>query len=142
MMDPVSIIAGVFSLASAAAQISKAISHLRHSGELPARVYALKNEVSDLEVVLRQVGHGLEQNVLTLGNEPGPLESILVRTKNRLADLGNALERAANVYSGGKFKFISKNAVLLKEKSLLENIQQDIHSAKVTLNLMLGAANS
>ena len=64
MADPLSLVASMIAIATAAAQISKAISRLRNFGEVPIRVYAIKNEVSDLEGVLRHVEHAPEQNSL------------------------------------------------------------------------------
>ncbi len=142
MADPLSVAASVITLATAAAQISKAISRLRHFGEVPGRVYALKNEVSDLEVVLRQVGYALEEKSLASGNEGGSVERILARTKSHLADLAKALERVANACAGGKVKIISKTAIWWKEKTLFQGFHEDIRSVKATLNLMLGTANS
>ena len=142
MADPLSVTASVIALATAAAQISKAISRLRHFGEVPGRVYILKNEVSDLEVVLRQVGQALEQHSLAVDNEHGSLEPLLLRAKGHLTDLARALERIANACAGGKVKIISKTAIWWKEKSLFEGFQKDLRSVKATLNLMLGAANS
>jgi len=142
MADPLSVAASVITLATAAAQISKAISRLRHFGEVPGRVYALKNEVSDFEVVLRQVGYALEEKSLASGNEGGSVEQILARTKSHLADLAKALERVANACAGGKVKIISKTAIWWKEKTLFQGFHEDIRSVKATLNLMLGTANS
>lgn len=142
MADPLSVVASVVALATAAAHISKGISRLRHFGEVPGRVYALKNEISDLECVLRQVGHALEQKSLAPVNEQGSLEQILARTKGHLADLAKALERVANAFAGGKCKIISKSAIWWKEKALFQGFQEEIRSVKASLNLMLGAANS
>ncbi|KAL8754783.1 MAG: hypothetical protein Q9199_004118 [Rusavskia elegans] len=142
MADPISIAASVFTLAAVAGQLSKAISRLRHFGEVPGRVYALKNDVSDLEVVLRQVGHALKQDSLAPDNDQEPLQQILARTKSHLADLGKALERVANACTSSKVKIISKSAIWWKEKALFQGFQEDIRSVKATLNLMLGAANS
>jgi hypothetical protein len=85
-MDPLSIIASVLTLATAAAQIGTAISRLRHFGEVPGKIYALKNEVSDLEVVLRQIGQALKQKSLAPDNAHGSLEQVLARTKGHLTD--------------------------------------------------------
>lgn len=142
MSDPLSIAAGILALAAAAAQISKAISRLRHFGEVPGRVYALKNEVSDLEAVLRQIGHALERKSLASDDEQKSLEQILARTKNNLTDLAKALERVANACAGGKVKIISQSAIWWKEKKLFQGFHEDLRTAKATLNLMLGAANS
>ena len=142
MADPLSVVASVIALATAAAQISKGISSLRHFGEVPGRVYALKNEVSDLEGVLHQVRHALEQDSIAPDIEQGSLEQILVRTRDHLAGLAKALERVANACAGGKIKIISKSNIWWKEKTLFKGFQEDIRSAKATLILMLGAANS
>ncbi len=142
MADPLSVVASVIAIATAAAHISKGISRLRHFGEVPGRVYALKNEISDLEVVLRQVGYALEQKSLNPDNEQGSLEQILARTKGHLAGLAKALERVANACAGGKVKIISKSVIWWKEKTLFQGFHEDIRSVKATLNLMLGAANS
>ena len=133
MADPFSIAASVFTLAAAAGQLSKVISRLRHFGEVPGRLYALKNDISDL---------ALEQHSLAPDNDQGQLQRILSRTKSHLADLGEALERVANACTGSKVKIISKSTIWWKEKALFHSFQEDIRSAKATLNLMLGAANS
>ena len=83
-MDPLSIIASVLALATAAAQISTAISRLRHLGDVPGKIYALKNEISDLEVVLRQIGQALEQQSLVPDNAHKSLEPLLARTRGYL----------------------------------------------------------
>lgn len=141
-MDPLSIISGVLAIATAAAQISTAISRLRHLGEVPGKIYALKNEVSDLEVVLRQVGHALEQHLLEPENEHGSLEQVLARTKGHLTELTRALERVAQACTGSRIKVISKSTIWLREKSVFQELRDNIASIKATLNLMLGTANS
>lgn len=141
-MDPLSITASVVALATAAAQISTAISRLRHFGEVPGKIYALKNEVSDLEVVLRQIGQALEQKSLVADKAHGSLEQVLARTKGHLAGLTRALERVANACTGSKTKAISKSTVWLREKALFQTFRDDLGSAKATLNLILSTANS
>ena len=81
-MDPLSITTSVIALATVAAQISKAISKLRHFGEVPGRIYALKNKVSDLELVLRGISRAVEQKSLVLDNAPESLDRVLSRTKD------------------------------------------------------------
>jgi ankyrin repeat protein len=141
-MDPLSIAASVFALAVAAAQISNAMSRLRHFGEVPGKIYALKNELSDLQVVLRQIGQALEQRSLAPDNAYGSLELVLARTKGHLADLTKALERVANACTGSKIKAISKSTIWLREKALFQTFRDDIGSVKATLILILGTANS
>lgn len=141
-MDPLSIVASVLTLAEAAAQISKAISRLRHFGELPGKIYALKNEVSDLEIVLRRASHALEQESLAADEAYESLDHLLGRTKSRLSDLTKALERIADAFSGPKLKVISKSAIWLKEKETFQDFRDDIGAIKSTLILMLSASAS
>jgi DNA repair ATPase RecN len=142
MADPVSIAVNVIAIATAASQISKAISHLRKLGQVPGRVYALRNEVTDLEVVLRQVGNALQQNTLTPENQHGSLQEVLSRAKDNLAEISKTLERIANACDRSKAKVISRTAVWFKEKSHLQTLQDDIRTVKEIFNLMLGASNS
>lgn len=106
------------------------------------RLYALKNEVSDLEVVLHHVAHALQQNTLAPDTKLESLEDILVRTKSHLTLLAKALERVVNAWVKGNIKVISRTAIWLKEKALFQRFQNEIHATKETLNLMLGASNS
>lgn len=141
-MDPLSITAAVIAIATAAAQISKAISRLRAYGDVPTQVYATKNEVSDLEVVLRQVAHGLEQGTLAPNTDRTSLQPTLDRAKADLADLGRALQRVADACDGSKLKAISKTLVRAREKEVFKKLHDDIRRVKATLTLVLGVTSS
>lgn len=141
-MDPLSIIASSIALATAASQIGTAINRLRHFGEVPGKIYALKNEISDLEVVLRQVGFALEQNVLASNDSHASLNKLLGRTKGHLGDLTKALERIANVCSQRRIKVISKSTIWYTEKAVFQGFRDDIASVKQSLSLILSAAHS
>ncbi len=143
-MDPLSITASVIAIATAAAQISKAIRGLRAFGEVPGRIYAVKNEVADLEVVLRQVGHALQQPQRRLSPDAdyGELTAILARTQDRLSELAETLGRVATSCESAAGSKISRASIWWKEKSRFQRLQNDIHSIKESLNLMLGASNS
>ncbi|EXJ54889.1 uncharacterized protein A1O5_12955 [Cladophialophora psammophila CBS 110553] len=142
MADPLSIAASVVGLVAAAVHVSKAISELRHLGELPRRIYTLKNEVSDFEAVLRQVEDALNQQTLVPDNEQGSLEPILNRTKGHLADLVKALHRFEDACKGSKIKIIANSAIWLRYRTIFQRSHEDIRSVKTTLALMLGASNS
>jgi hypothetical protein len=142
MADPLSLVASVIAIATAAGQISKAISRLKHIGELPSQVYALKNEVSDLEVVLRQVRYALEQKTWTPDNRQESLDVILVRTKTQLTDLTKALEKVANTLAASKTKVFRRSALWWKWKTVFQTFQGDIRAIKESLIVMLGASNS
>ncbi|KAM7215308.1 ankyrin [Rhypophila decipiens] len=134
-MDPLSITTGVLAIATAAAQISKALSHLRAFGEVPRQLYALKNEVSDLEVVLRQIDYASKQSTLVQDADTEPLDRLLDRAKMHLADLATRLERLASAA-------IKKSLIWLKEENAFKRLQVDIHTVKTSLSLVLGVANS
>lgn len=102
IMDPLSITAGVLALATAAAQISKAISQLRQLGEVPSKIYALRNEISDLEVVLRQIARVMDDGLWEADANHDSLGQVLNRTKAHLAELTVALERLAKAYTGSR----------------------------------------
>lgn len=141
-MDPLSILASVAGISTAAAQIVNAISSLRHFGELPSRIYAIKNEVSDLQAVLLQIESALRQKTLAPNNAHGSLARILERTNHHLLELGKSLERIGKACNGGRLKYITKSAIWVKEQSLFQRFRNDIRSVKTTLTLMLGASNS
>lgn len=140
MADPLSPVASAIAIAVAASQICKAISRLRAFGEVPYRVYVLRNEVTDLEVVLRQVAQALQQNSSTPGLEEVSLKPILARSKGVLLQLATALERVSKACDGGKF--ISRANIFLKERELFQGFQDDIRAIKSNLTVLLGASNS
>ncbi|KAI4671320.1 uncharacterized protein J4E88_009354 [Alternaria novae-zelandiae] len=143
MADPISLVASVLAIATAAAQIGKAISRLRAFGEVPKQAYALKNEITDLELVLRQISAALQQR--TISSEAGEesLAPILTRTKAYLSDLAKALEKFADLCAGhGTSTAIDRSILRYKGKALLQGFQEKIRTVKESLNMMLGASNS
>jgi hypothetical protein len=145
MADPLSLVAGVIAVATAAAQISKAISRLRAFGEVPDQAFALKNEITDLELVLRQIGAALDQKILVADDEygvRGPLEQILGRTRTHLSDLAKALEKFADLCAGHGISAIDKGVLRYKGKALFQGHQEKVRAVKESLNMMLGASNS
>ncbi|KAF3938176.1 hypothetical protein ABW19_dt0201495 [Dactylella cylindrospora] len=142
-MEVVGLVASIITLAEAAGNIGKAISRLRAFGDVPQQVYALKNEVSDLEVVLRQVGKALESHTLPANSDPETLEGVLVRTKTRLEELAKALERAAKASAGGRlYKVVGRSTIWWKWDTVFQKFQNEIREVKVALSLILGTSNA
>ncbi|KAG8625551.1 hypothetical protein KVT40_005952 [Elsinoe batatas] len=133
MADPISIAASVITLAAAAAQISKALSRLRAFGELPEQIHSLKNEVTDLEVVLRQIGHRFQQRIVAPAIEDAPLRKMLSRTKVQLGSLADALERVATACADGKVNLIGRS---------FKSLHGELQAIKASFNLMLSTSNS
>lgn len=142
MADPLSLVASIIAVATVAAQISQAISNLRGLGKVPDQLYALKNEVTDLEIVLRQIGDSIEQRDVIQGTDSGSLREVLQRAKEKLAELAKVLGSIADACIGGKTKIVNRAVVWWKEKGHLQALQDDICTVKATLNLMLGASHS
>ncbi|KAJ5937294.1 hypothetical protein N7454_004949 [Penicillium verhagenii] len=139
---PLSLVASIIAVATVAAQISEAISNLRGLGKLPDQLYALKNEVTDLGIVLRQIGDSIEQSDAIQGTDSGSLREVLQRAKEKLAELAKVLGSIADACIGGKTKIVNRAVVWWKEKGHLQALQDDICTVKATLNLMLGASHS
>jgi hypothetical protein len=142
MADPLSIAASILAIATAAGQITKAVSHLRRLGGVPGRIYALRNEVTDLEVILRHVGQALQQGSLTIVNQHGSLQDVQKRAKTALTDLSITLKRVEDACERSKARVIKRTTVWLREESNLQMLQNDIRAVKETCTLMLGASTS
>ncbi|GAB7365782.1 hypothetical protein MBLNU230_g7117t1 [Neophaeotheca triangularis] len=142
MGDPLSTATGVLTIAAAAGQIARAIFRLREFGEMPTRVYRLKNEVTDLEVVLRHVGHMLQQTRLTSQSEQTSLKQIISRTKSLLEELAKALERLAKACSQSRVRTLAKSTIWYRAKELVQSFEEDIKAVKSNLNVVLGVNNS
>lgn len=143
-MDPLSITTGILAIATAAAQIPKALSRLRAFGEVPRQLYGLKNEVSDLELVLRQANYASKQRTLLHDPDADSLGVLLDRAKVHLADLVTRLERLAPTVGGSKtgIRAIKKSVIWLREEKSFQRLQLDINQVKTSLSLMLGVSGS
>lgn len=66
-MDPLSAAASVIAIATVAGQVGKAFAELRKDcSELPGRLHALSNEITDIEFVLHQVAAVLQELIACL----------------------------------------------------------------------------
>ncbi|KAJ5710552.1 ankyrin repeat containing protein [Penicillium malachiteum] len=117
-MDPLSFTASLLTVATLAASVTTALSNLREVGELPSRLHAINNEVTDLEVILRQIG-----------------------AKSKLGELDTIISRLVRSCVGNG-KFLVRAKVWLTEKPKLQALQEELHDIKATLNLILGLVHS
>lgn len=140
MADPLSIVASVVALAGAAHKISKGITYLQKLGEVPGRAYVLRNEVTDLELVLKQVVDALQQN------DPIPeddhLMGILDHIKFKLTELSVIFTRIGEACERNLSNFIRRRAVWAREKAQLENHFLELRALKESLSLVLGCSAS
>ena len=143
MADPISVSTGIVTIATAAVQISKAISHLRRLGQVPGQVYAPRNEITDLEVVLRQVATAAEQETLPSSDfRNESFRDMLARAASDLTELSKALERIGRAVEQSRAKGISRTAVWAREKSRLHKLQVSIQTVREAFGVLLGASNA
>jgi hypothetical protein len=141
MADPLSITASVIAVATLAAKTVSTISTLRAINQLPGRLHAICNEVSDLEVVLRHIALVLSDRKLGRPSErPGALSDILDKAEHKLLQLDNVVKRVKATCVGNGMFFVRAKA-WFREKPRLQVLQEDIHTIKANLNIMLGATH-
>jgi hypothetical protein len=140
MTDPLSVTVSVIALIGAAHKISSAISYLRKIGRVPTRVYVLKNEVTDLEVVLKQAAGAIQQN--NLDGQDKAFTAALGDAKKKLAEVSSTIERIGNALERNKSKFIKRNAISAKEMANLETLLIDVRALKKSFGLMFGFSAS
>ena len=140
MAEPLSLAASIIAVATVAAQITSTISKLRVLCELPGRLHALSNEVTDLQVVLRHVSSVIDGTA-----QPDDQKEIILRllqqAKSKLEELNVIIQRLTVSCAGGG-KFVVRAATWWKEKPRLQALQEDLHGVKASLNIILGVSHS
>jgi len=145
-MDPLSIISGVIAVATTAAEVSSTLSDLRRlCKQLPGRLHALNNEVSDIEVVLYQVAKVVEKRscslIPTTKTDRDTIPQILKKAKTKLTELKEIIDRISSATTRGSVALF-RAGLWRKEQPKLQALQEDIKAIKSNLNVILGASNS
>ncbi|KAI9772906.1 MAG: hypothetical protein M1840_008788 [Geoglossum simile] len=145
-MDPLSITASCIAVAALAAQTCSAFAQLRSICKtLPGRLHAINNEVADIEVVCYQVAAVLDERVCLppLGNETtnAHIRQLLRQTNAKLRELKGIVDQLTTTCDRSKVTVFAAQAWKKKQRRL-HALQEDIKTAKCTLNIMLGASNS
>jgi chromosome segregation ATPase len=140
-MDPLSITASVLTVAAAAKQLGSAFAELRaiHT-ELPGRLHALNNEVSDIEVVLYQVAAVLSERSVLPQSAQMNIPPLLELARAKLSELKAIVDRLSAI--GATKGILSRASAWRKVQARLQALQEDIKTVKCSLNIMLGASNS
>jgi hypothetical protein len=145
-MDPLSVTASVIAVATLATQIAAALSDLRTlCKQLPGRVHALSNEVSDIEVVLIQVAKVIEEKacspIATAETDHMTIPQLLRKAEEKLKELKAIVDNLA-ASSKRNNVLIFRAGLWRKEQPRLHALQEDIKAIKSSLNVILGASNS
>jgi len=146
MGDPLSLTASVVAVATVAAQIAGALAELRRlCKQLPGRLHALSNEVSDIEVVLFQVDKVIEERssspIPTAETDHTTIPQLLKNAEAKLNELKSIIDSLA-VSSRRNNVAIFRAGLWRKEQSRVQALQEDIKAIKSSLNVILGASNS
>ncbi|KAF8850789.1 hypothetical protein BDZ45DRAFT_184563 [Acephala macrosclerotiorum] len=145
-MDPLSLTASVIAVATLAAQTARALADLRTlCKELPGRVHALSNEVSDIEVVLFQVAKVTEERsrspTTTAETDRTTIPQLLKQAEAKLNELKSIIH-SLSASSSRKAATIFRARLWRKEQPRLRALQEDIMAVKSSLNVIIGASNS
>jgi len=142
MADPLSFAASIIAVATIAGQITATLSKLRAVYELPGRLHAINNEVADLEVLLREVGSlsTERQTRLAIGQQ-NALPDIVKRANIKLLELRDLVQRLIRSCVGSG-KFVTRAKAWWIEKPRLLTLQEELHTIKADLNIVLGAIHS
>ena len=143
-MDPISLGASVITVAALAAKTGCAFHQLRSACKtLPGRLHALSNEVTDIELVLRQVAAIVEKRardpILRDQRENIPL--LLNQARTKLDELTKIVHKLQDVSAHTRIPLF-KLAAWRREQPRLLALQEDIKTIKCSLNVLLGASNS
>jgi hypothetical protein len=142
-MDPLSIGASALTIADA---VGGALKLLGIIHDAPDEIYALSNDISDLQIVIREIHTALSQRI-NFGDIPcntlSGLHKLLNRANGGLFELNQILRcrLLAGNTSEGK---ISKLARIrwIRERPRVRKIQKDLSDLKLNITTLWGAATS
>ena len=141
-MDPLSITASVIGIIATAASTGRAFEELRRLCKtLPGRLHALSNEVSDIELVLRQVASVVEKRTgdPAVKEQEQSIRHLLNQAGSKLHELSTIVETFTNLAKTTK---VFQAYAWRKNQPRLQMLQEDIKTIKCSLNIILGASNS
>ncbi|KAF2105246.1 ankyrin repeat-containing domain protein [Lophiotrema nucula] len=142
-MDPLSVTASAITVATVAANTCLAFAQLRSFiKNLPGRVHALNNEVSDFQIVCFQLVNVLEekQSHDATAAPDDLLENIqllLEKAETKLEELQTVIRSLAR-----HKHIVTAAAAFKREQEHLHSLQDDINTVKVSLNIVLGTINT
>lgn len=143
-MDPISFTASLIAVATLATQCARAFSALRAASKnLPGRLHALNNEVTDINAVLTDVAALVrERGERGIAQDPqSNFPRILTQLTVKLTELKSIVESLTASCSRSKIPLVRARAWTKVQEKLL-SLQEEIKSAKSRLNVLLGASNS
>ena len=141
MAEALGVAASVIAIATLAEQVSSALSTIRTVRQLPGRIYALNNEITDFQVVLHYLSNVLEERRQLPDDTLASLPHILKHAQVVLVALAASVDRVNKHCVRGRM-FLTRATIWWNEQSRLQAHQEDLHTVKASLNVLLGASHS
>lgn len=140
-MDPLSITAGIATLATLTAQLGVRFQKLRETcAELPGRIHALNDEVADLEVVLIQLSSVIQERNCFTENDGLTMDHLMLQAREKLEEINTIIERLTAVCC--RKTLVPRASLWRKLHPKLQSLQEEIKVIKSSLIMLLGASNS
>ena len=110
---------------------------------LPGRLHALSNEVSNLEIVLRQVASTIDQRSSdpVLREHQCHIPQLMRQAQSKLEELRAIIQKLCDLCAKTKIPLLNVHT-WRKDQPKLQELQGDIKTVKCSLKTMLGASNS
>ena len=139
-MDPLSVTASIIAILQLTSSATKAFQDLRFlCKSLPGRLHALSNEVSDIDLVLQEVGSIAKDrstdSIFRANNSS--LEKILKQAFNRLSEVNSIVLRLIEVSQSARSSLFAAHA-WKKNQPRLQSLQEELQTIKCNLNILLG----
>ena len=111
--------------------------------DLPGRLHALSNEVSDIELVLYQVASVVEKRTgdSAFKEQEAHIQHLLDQAGSKLGELRTIVETLTDIVKMTKIPILRAHA-WRKNQPRLQALQEDIKTVKCSLNIMLVVSNS
>lgn len=150
-MDPLSLTAGILTIAGAARSLASGLDKLSSVYSAPALLNALKDEISCLCAVLDQLQHGmtllgnLQSSTLGEVNRPNQdprqlLQSILLTAQQKILQLRPTVENCLKDGDPCEEPKVRKR-LWLRRQSHIEQLQRELATIRADLIMALTALN-
>lgn len=142
-MDPLSVTVSVITIVNLVAQTTTAFSRLRETCKtLPGRLYALHNEVADLEAVLCDVEQlSRDRSRRQLLDQSDHIKQLLTQSATKLTELKGFVQQLEKVCKQTNIPLV-KARCWHKAQGKLQRLQEELKTIKGDLNILLGSSNS
>lgn len=140
-MDPLSVTASVLAVVGAVSSISRTLKTLRSFRGAPAIILALSNEVSELQLIVKELSKEIHKVNTSIQPSIGQnLANTLTDAKQKLLGVDGLL--SSKVIKGSLHgKPVMRRAAWLRHQGKIQNCQEDMRGVRNKLVTALGLLN-